>query len=120
MHTAVDALQSQLSEIVSEAWNRSHNEDLSACGTCFSRIFVNPNEVPKRDRKLDFIIGVKGVEAQMILKTSYDYGKAQRIEARLEKGQIVRQSSQFLGMLRRNAYACGGDQFPYLHDKTLA
>ena len=89
--TPVDALQSQLSEIVLEALSRSHNDGLSASGTCFVGIFINPNEVTKSDWKIHSIIGVEGIEAQMVLKARDDYGKTQRIEARIEKGQIVGQ-----------------------------
>src|ERR1700723_674946 len=78
-------------------------------------ILVQLDEVPKGHRKLHVLDGIERIEAERVLETRHDQGKAERVETGLEQLQTVGQPHQFPLLLDRDLLELQRDCFSYRH-----
>jgi len=67
-------------------------------------IVVKAYEIAERDRKSHLLIGIEGIEPDRIFETSNDQSKTERIKARLQKLQIIRETRELSLLFERNLF----------------
>src|SRR2546425_10589908 len=87
-----------------------HSEPLSFCG-----IFVEPDEIAHGDRKVSVLSGTERINSQHILETSNDNCKAERVETRVQKHEIVGERCQSLVLFLGDLLQLRNDIRPHGH-----
>jgi hypothetical protein len=81
----------------------------------FCGIFIESNEVAERYGEAGIFVVAERVHAQRILEPGNNDGEAQRIQARIEQGKIIRKKREATVLLLGNLLELLDDYRSYIH-----